>query len=138
MIHKYIFLTIAIFSAILRADILFTENFDDDGIWPDGWTHDEYIDPGTGEETTSNWRVDDRSQPISEGFTPPAAVFWWSPAVPLPRYDTETWYSLSMQSPDIDVGDNDAVLVKFDISLDFYNASAHTNGMIIEANGGND
>nr|MCS5652475.1 LamG domain-containing protein [Candidatus Neomarinimicrobiota bacterium] len=137
MIHKYIFLTIAIFSALLRADILYTENFDEDGVWPDGWTHDEYIDPDTGEESVSNWRVDDRSQPTEEGFTPPAAVFWWSPAVPLPRYDTDTWYSLSLQSPDIDVGDNDAVLVKFDISLDFYNASAHTNGMIIEANGGN-
>ena len=43
MIHKYIFLTIAIFFALLRADILFTENFDEDGVWPDGWTHDEYI-----------------------------------------------------------------------------------------------
>ena len=45
MIYKYIFLTIAIFSALLRADILYTENFDEDGVWPDGWTHDEYIDP---------------------------------------------------------------------------------------------
>ena len=138
--HKYLFL-ILLFSSFLRSEILYTETFewvedDEEHIWPEGWTHNEYTDPSTGEETTSNWRIEDRSQPLDEGFTPPAAVFWWSPSVPQPRNDVTTWYELYLQSPDIDVGDNDAVLVKFDISLDFYNASAHTNGLLIEANGG--
>ena len=138
--HKHLFLLL-LFSSFLRSEILYTETFewvedDEEHIWPEGWTHNEYTDPSSGEETTSNWRIEDRSQPLDEGFTPPAAVFWWSPSVPQPRNDVTTWYELYLQSPDIVVGDNDAVLVKFDISLDFYNASAHTNGLLIEANGG--
>ena len=43
-----------------------------------------------------------------------------------------------MQSPDIDVGDNNAVLVEFTIALDYWdNPTAHINGMVIEADGGN-
>ena len=52
MINKYIFLYILLFSTILRADILLSENFDDTGVWPDGWTHDIYINPENGDTVT--------------------------------------------------------------------------------------
>ena len=143
MINKYIFLYILLFSTILRADILLSENFDDTGVWPDGWTHDIYINPENGDTVTQgpyhNWRGGSTRgpQPVDEGYTPPAAVFWWSPNVPQPPRDTSTWFELALKSPDIDVGDNDGVLVKFDIGLQFYQADIYTNGMRIEANGGN-
>ncbi len=61
MIKKQILLLI-FFSGLLHADVLFTENFDDNAVWPTNWTFDEYIDPETGEVLTTssglhNWRV---------------------------------------------------------------------------------
>ena len=56
MINKYIFLYILLFSTILRADILLSENFDDTGVWPDGWTHDIYINPENGDTVTRGGR----------------------------------------------------------------------------------
>ena len=41
MMRKYI--VVLFLGSFLQADILFTENFDDDGVWPTGWTFDEYI-----------------------------------------------------------------------------------------------
>ena len=56
------YLALIILVNFLKSDILFTENFDDNGVWPTGWTFDEYINPETGEVYTSfgqhNWRVD--------------------------------------------------------------------------------
>jgi hypothetical protein len=153
---KYSFLFL-LFS-FLQADILFTETFDNSGTWPTGWSFDQYINPETGEVYTSfgqhNWRIDNSFQ-SDPGFTPPAAVFYYFPRVPLPndvsigdthpaesgndpQSELETSYELSMQSPDIDVGDNNAVLVEFTIALDYWdNPTAHINGMVIEADGGN-
>ena len=144
--------------SFLQADILFTETFDNSGTWPTGWSFDQYINPETGEVYTSfgqhNWRIDNSFQ-SDPGFTPPAAVFYYFPRVPLPndvsigdthpaesgndpQSELETSYELSMQSPDIDVGDNNAVLVEFTIALDYWdNPTAHINGMVIEADGGN-
>ena len=153
---KYSFLFL-LFSFI-QADILFTETFDNSGTWPTDWSFDQYINPETGEVHTSfgqhNWRIDNSFQ-SDPGFTPPAAVFYYFPRVPLPsdvsigdihpaesgndpQSELETSYELSMQSPDIDVGDNNAVLVEFTIALDYWdNPTAHINGMVIEADGGN-
>ena len=50
MMKKYI--VVLFLGSFLQADILFTENFDDDGVWPTGWTFDEYINPETGEVYT--------------------------------------------------------------------------------------
>ena len=142
MINKYILLSIFLFSTILRADILFSENFDTENVWPNGWTHDIYLNPESGDTVTSgpyhNWRGGSTRgpQPVDEGYTPPAAVFWWSPSVPVPTRDPTTWYELALNSPDIDVGDNNHVLVKFDIGLVFFQADIYTNGMLIEVNGG--
>ena len=152
MMRKYI--VVLFLGSFLQADILFTESFDDDGVWPTGWTFDEYINPETGEVYTSfgqhNWRVDGSYQ-TDPGFTPPAAVFLYYPRIPLPNdvYLTgteagnnpqsalETSYELSLQSPDINVGNNTAVMVEFTFSLDYWDSpTAHINGMIIEADGG--
>ena len=121
MMKKYIVLSFL--GSFLQADILFTESFDDNGVWPNGWTFDEYINPETGEVYTSfgqhNWRVDGSFQ-SDPGFTPPAAVFYYYPRIPLPnnvnltgaeasnnpQSALETSYELSLQSPDINVGDN--------------------------------
>ena len=148
------FLVLIILVNFLKSDILFTENFDDNGVWPTGWTFDEYINPETGEVYTSfgqhNWRVDGSFQ-SDPGFTPPAAVFYYYPRIPLPnnvnltgaeasnnpQSALETSYELSLQSPDINVGDNTAVMVEFTFSLDYWdNPTAHINGMVIEADGG--
>ena len=89
--HKYLFLLLLFFS-FLRSEILYTETFewveeDEEHVWIDGWTHNEYIDPTTGRGNKSNWRIEDRRQEVDDGFTPPAAVFWWVPSVPQPRGD---------------------------------------------------
>ena len=82
---KYSFLFL-LFS-FLQADILFTETFDNSGTWPTDWSFDQYINPETGEVHTSfgqhNWRID-YSYQSDPGFTPPAAVFHYSPRIPLP------------------------------------------------------
>ena len=118
---------------------------------------DRYIDPETGEVYTSfgqnNWRVDNSFQ-SDPGFTPPAAVFYYTPRIPLPnnvyiggtypdeagndpQSTLETSYELSLQSPDINVGSNTSVMVEFTFSLDYWtNPTAHINGMVIEADGG--
>ena len=62
-VKSYLFLLL-LFSSFLRSEILYTETFewvedDEEHIWPEGWTHNEYTDPSTGEETTSNWRIED-------------------------------------------------------------------------------
>ena len=36
----------------LQADVLFTETFDDEGMWPSGWTFESYVNPETGEVYT--------------------------------------------------------------------------------------
>ncbi len=112
--------SILLFSSlsVLKGDILFSENFSQDDVWPDGWLHE-------GE----NWYVGTNWQDPDSGYTPPGAVFEYRPRI----YD----YELHIQSPDIDVGDDDAVMVKFDLALNFWNASAHTNGLTIEYDGGN-
>ena len=46
MMRKYI--VVLFLGSFLQADILFIESFDDDGVWPTGWTFDEYINPETG------------------------------------------------------------------------------------------
>ena len=149
---KYSFLFLL--GSFLQADILFTETFDNSGTWPTDWSFDQYINPETGEAYTSfgqhNWRIDNSFQ-SDPGFTPPAAVFYYYPRIPLPndvalggaeasnnpQSELETSYELSLQSPDIDVGDNAAVLVEFTIALDYWSRpTAHINGMIIEADGG--
>ena len=144
MINKYIILFI-FFSSILHADILFTESFDDGGVFPDGWTYDQYFDPQTGEVVQDgiwdNWRVSYTSSVWQEddGFTPPAVEFWYYPRIPNDSEPSayDTWYELSLYTPEIDVGDDNAVIVEFDISLNYWNqSSAHKNGMIIETNGG--
>ncbi|MBH51495.1 MAG: hypothetical protein CMG70_05975, partial [Candidatus Marinimicrobia bacterium] len=146
MINKHILLLI-FFSSLIRADVIFTESFDNNGVWPNGWTFDEYIDPETGEVLTTgsglhNWRVASTYQDSDDGFTPPAALFFYWPRIPRPLLPTgqsalDTWYELSLQSPDIDVGDNSAVMVEFTITLDYWtDPTAHINGMIIEADGG--
>ena len=63
--HRYLFLLL-LFLSFLRSEILYTETFewveeDEEHVWIDGWTHNEYIDPTTGEETESNWRIEDLS-----------------------------------------------------------------------------
>ena len=112
--------SILLFSSlsVLKGDILFSENFSQDDVWPDGWLHE-------GE----NWYVGTNWQDPDSGYTPPGAVFEYRPRI----YN----YELHIQSPDIDVGDDDAVMVKFDLALNFWNASAHTNGLTIEYDGGN-
>jgi len=146
MIKKQILLFI-FFSGLLHADVLFTENFDENAVWPTNWTFDEYIDPETGEVLTTssglhNWRVARTFQDPDSGFTPPAALFYYYPRIPRPllangQSAVDTWYELSLQSPDIDVGDNSAVMVEFTIALDYWTEpTAHINGMVIEADGG--
>ena len=149
---KYSFLFLL--GGFLQADILFTETFDNSGAWPTDWSFEQYIDPSTGGVYQSfgqdNWRVDNSFQ-SDPGFTPPAAVFYYFPRIPLPNNiviggaessnDPQsalgTSYELSLQSPDIDVGDNAAVMVEFTIALDYWsNPTGHINGMIIEADGG--
>ena len=155
---KKLFVAVLFWNFHIQADVLFTETFDDYGTWPSGWTFDQYIDPETGEVYTSfgqnNWRVDNSFQ-SDPGFTPPAAVFYYTPRIPLPnnvyiggsypdeagndpQSALETSYELSLQSPDINVGNNTAVMVEFTFSLDYWdNPTAHINGMVIEADGGN-
>ena len=154
---KKLFVAVLFWNFYLQADVLFTETFDDYGTWPSGWTFDQYINPETGEVYTSfgqnNWRVDNSFQ-SDPGFTPPAAVFYYTPRIPLPnnvyiggtypneagndpQSALETSYELSLQSPDINVGNNTAVMVEFTFSLDYWdNPTAHINGMVIEADGG--
>ena len=38
MMRKYI--VVLFLGSFLQADILFIESFDDDGVWPTGWTFD--------------------------------------------------------------------------------------------------
>ena len=141
---KKIFLFI-FFSSLLHADILFTESFDDGNVFPDGWTYDQYFDPVTGalvqDGISDNWRVSNTSSVWQEddGFTPPAVEFWYYPRIPNDSEPSayDTWYELSLYTPEIDVGGDNAVIVEFDISLNYWNqSSAHKNGMIIETNGG--
>ena len=154
---KKLLVAVLFWNFYLQADVLFTETFDNEGTWPSGWTFDQYIDPETGEVYTSfgqnNWRVASDFQ-FEQGFTPPAAIFAYFPRIPLPnnvyiggthpdeavndpQSALETSYELSLQSPDINVGSNTAVMVEFTFSLDYWdNPTAHINGMVIEADGG--
>ena len=113
----------------LEGDVLFNEGFNTSGVWPDGWTYELSINPDTGEPfTTQNWRISTDWQDPDSGYTPPGAVFEY-----YPRLED---FNLSMVTPDIDVGTNNAVMVRFDIALHFYNPSNETNGMSIEYDGG--
>ena len=103
----------------------------------------------------NNWKVDVTVfQPTNLGFTPPAAMFLYTPRIPLdrvnlgntyeseidndPQSSLETSYELSLQSPDINVGNNTAVMVEFTFSLNYWDEpTMHINGMVIEADGGN-
>ena len=125
-----IFLIISIlYLSSLEGDVLFNEGFNTSGVWPDGWTYELSINPDTGEPfTTQNWRISTDWQDPDSGYTPPGAVFEY-----YPRLED---FNLSMVTPDIDVGTNNAVMVRFDIALHFYNPSNETNGMSIEYDGG--
>ena len=46
---KKLFVAVIFWNFYLQADVLFTETFDDVGVWPNGWTFEQYIDPETGE-----------------------------------------------------------------------------------------
>ena len=124
------FLIISIFYlSSLEGDVLFNEGFNTSGVWPDGWTYELSINPDTGEPfTTQNWRISTDWQDPDSGYTPPGAVFEY-----YPRLED---FNLSMVTPDIDVGTNNAGMVRFDIALHFYNPSNETNGMSIEYDGG--
>ena len=149
MTIKKIFIFI-FFSSLLHADILFTESFNTPDVLPDGWTYDQYFDPVTGAivqmpSGKDNWRISPTNstwQETDDGYTPPAAEFWYEPRIPTdygPNQPSafDTWYELSLYSPEIDVGDDNAVIVEFDISLNYWNtATTHKNGMAIETNGG--
>jgi len=132
----FIFIFICIFS-LLNGDILYTEDFSG-GTWPSGWSYDAYLVDGdtlTDWSGKPNWRVsNDWSSSIN--INQPAIVFNWKPRIPEPTNNINTEYGLTANSPTIDVGENDAVMVKLDIALKFFNTSDHTNGMLIEANGG--
>ena len=128
-----------LFISMLKADIIFFENFDD-GMWPDEWENEVYTDPTSGDTilatNETNWRIGIDFQSIDEGHTPPAALFLWMPRVPIPAADLDTWYELSMTTPEINVQNIDSVLIEFDISLDFYAPSQYTNGLTIEVGNG--
>ncbi|SVA83527.1 uncharacterized protein METZ01_LOCUS136381, partial [marine metagenome] len=111
----------------LKGDVLFSENFNENSVWPDGWLHN--VDADGIQTEDSNWYVGTTWQDPDSGYSPPGAVFEYRPRI----YN----YELYLQTPDINVSNNSAVMVKFDIALNFWNASAHTNGMTIEYDGGN-
>ena len=151
---KKLFVAVLFWNFYLQADVLFTETFDEFGVWPSGWIFDQYVDPETGEvflhNGQNNWRVASFYQDVEDypDFTPPAAIFLYVPRIPLDRVDLGDWeqdpqssletsYELSLQSPDINVGNNTAVMVEFTFSLDYWDyETPHINGMIIEADGG--
>ena len=121
----------------LNSDILYAEDFSG-GTWPSGWSYDAYLVNGDTLVDWSgkpNWRVSN-DWGSSININQPAIVFNWKPRIPEPTNDINTEYELSAYSPSINVGENDAVMVELDIALKYYNNSDHTNGMIVEANGG--
>ena len=101
-----------------RGEQLFFENFDG-GVVPDGW-----IEEG-------RWKVSEEFPTYNT--TPPAMLYVWYDASPV----GEDPYDHYMSSPTIPVGENTTVLVQFDFAFDGWPSEEHTNGMIIEYNGGN-
>ena len=142
---KYLVFVIAVTTSMVfsqnlsgdRDDILYLEDFSG-GTWPSGWSYDAYLVNGDTLLDWSgkpNWRVsNDWSSSIN--LYQPAIVFNWKPRIPEPTNDINTEYELSVYSPSINVGENNMVRVELDIALKYFTNSDHTNGMLIEADGG--
>ena len=114
MKHKltvYLVLILMALPVTIRSQLPFVEDFGD-GTEPVGWSF------------PSNWQVGSvgySNHPI--GNPPPAAFFYWNPAV--------TNYSERLTSPWIDTDEAPQVKVFFDMELDFY-APGGLEGLAIE------
>ena len=124
----YLFFFFSLFHGLVRGQFLYQEDFGTNS-WPIGWI---LLDENNGSSST-NWVVTNSQDGAHAGNdTPPAAVFEWAVG---PSWSALTNYEQSMTSPSIDVGDNEAVLIKFYFALDFYD-QGELNGLRISYNGG--
>ena len=127
---KKIILFLVLFFSKLTPDVLFTESFNQ-GSWPAGWTYETY-DGGS----SSNWKVG--SDFVSNiGYPAPAALFYYSPRIPVPIEDVNTTYELFLFSPNINISENQNLKVEFGLGLKFWTQiNLHINGLTVEYNGG--
>ncbi len=119
---------------------LYFEDFGD-GVFPVGWDNRQ----------SANWGVGNSYQQLSDGspgpnLSPPGAIFNWSPRLSCGNYpnncnnppsyydgcDPDYAYSDTLYSPNISIGSNTEVLVRFDFGLKYWaDCQTHYNGMVI-------
>ena len=132
------------------AEQLYFEDFGD------LWANNINFELGWDNGQSTNWGVGSSYGPPQGGgtpgynygpnLTPPAAIFDWSPRLSCGNYpnncntppgdidgcDPDYSYSDTLYSPNISIGSNNEVLVRFDFGLKYWaDCQTHYNGMVI-------